>query len=166
MFCDIKGLTLWWKHQNCELPLGSLDERFLLGHNHPPHTSFPFLPDIQTVAMMCRSMAAMVATKRHFWVNLADTGEKEKNILLNVSPSEFFGTLLVWEAKVHYPASKTFIPRWSHPEVMYGFGHKLHLFLIKFPLLFNHLLHWWFNEEKEINKGGWVLNVLMMSMTC
>ncbi len=45
----------------------------------------------QTAAAIGRSMAAMVATERHLWVNLADIGEKEKGFLLDtpVSPSEF-----------------------------------------------------------------------------
>lgn len=86
----------------------------------------------QTAAMIDRSMVAMVALKRHLWVNLADIGEKEKIILLDmlVSPYELFGTSVekvvgkVWEAKVHSAAFKTFIPHWSHPEIMYG--HNLH----------------------------------------
>ncbi len=43
---------------------------------------------------MGRSMAAMVVTERHLWVNLADIGKKEKGFLLDapVSPSELFGT--------------------------------------------------------------------------
>ncbi len=36
----------------------------------------------QTAAAIGRSMAAMVATERHLWVNLADIGEKEKRFLL------------------------------------------------------------------------------------
>ncbi|ROL45669.1 hypothetical protein DPX16_17785 [Anabarilius grahami] len=48
----------------------------------------------QTAASVERSMAAMVATERHLWLNIADIGEKEKGFLLDapVSPSELFGT--------------------------------------------------------------------------
>ncbi|ROL44499.1 hypothetical protein DPX16_0387 [Anabarilius grahami] len=47
----------------------------------------------QTAALIGRSMAAMVATERHLWLNMADIGEKEKGFLLDapVSPSELFG---------------------------------------------------------------------------
>ncbi len=46
-------------------------------------------------------MAAMVATERHLWLNLADIGEKEKRFLLDtpVSPSELFGIFV--ETVVH-----------------------------------------------------------------
>ncbi|XP_051719126.1 uncharacterized protein LOC127495712 isoform X43 [Ctenopharyngodon idella] len=48
----------------------------------------------QTAESIGRSMAAMVATERHLWLNLVDIGEKEKGFLLDapVSPSELFGT--------------------------------------------------------------------------
>lgn len=48
----------------------------------------------QTTASDGRSMAALVVTERHLWLNLADIGEKEKSFLLDapVSPSELFGT--------------------------------------------------------------------------
>ncbi|XDV19450.1 hypothetical protein PO909_024920 [Leuciscus waleckii] len=48
----------------------------------------------QTAAWIGRSMAAMVATERYLWLNLADIGDKEKAFLLDspVSPSELFGT--------------------------------------------------------------------------
>lgn len=38
----------------------------------------------------------LVMTEKHHWLNLVDTGEKEKNFLLDasVSPSELFGTSL------------------------------------------------------------------------
>ncbi|ROI46622.1 hypothetical protein DPX16_7740 [Anabarilius grahami] len=46
-----------------------------------------------TSASIGRSLAAMVATERHLWLNMADIGEKEKGSLLDapVSPSELFG---------------------------------------------------------------------------
>ncbi len=46
----------------------------------------------QAATAMGRSMAAMVVTERHLWVNLADLERKEKGFLLNapVSPSELF----------------------------------------------------------------------------
>ncbi len=42
---------------------------------------------------MGRSMAALVVTERHLWVNLADLEKKEKGFLLDapVSPSRLFG---------------------------------------------------------------------------
>ncbi|KAL0178806.1 hypothetical protein M9458_024248, partial [Cirrhinus mrigala] len=48
----------------------------------------------QAATAMGRSMAAMVVTERHIWVNLADLGKKEKGFLLDVpvSSSELFGT--------------------------------------------------------------------------
>ncbi len=49
----------------------------------------------QAATAMGRSMAAMVVTEMHLWVNLADLERKEKGFLLDtpVSPSELFGTL-------------------------------------------------------------------------
>ncbi len=49
----------------------------------------------QAATAMGRSMAAMVVTERHLWVDLADLEKKEKGFLLDapVSPSELFGTL-------------------------------------------------------------------------
>ncbi len=49
----------------------------------------------QRAAVIGRSMAAMVATERYLWMNMADIGEKEKRFLLDVpvSPSELFGTI-------------------------------------------------------------------------
>ncbi len=48
----------------------------------------------QAATDMGRSMAAMVVTERHLWVNLADIGKKEKGSLLDdpFSPSKLFGT--------------------------------------------------------------------------
>ncbi len=48
----------------------------------------------QAATAMGRSMAAMVVTERHLWVNLADLRKKEKGFLLDapISPSELFGT--------------------------------------------------------------------------
>ncbi len=37
----------------------------------------------QATSAMGRSMAAMVVTERHMWVNLADIGKKEKGFLLD-----------------------------------------------------------------------------------
>ncbi|KAL0202332.1 hypothetical protein M9458_000350, partial [Cirrhinus mrigala] len=66
----------------------------------------------QAATAMGRSMAAMVVTERHLWVNLADLGKKEKGFLLDVpvSPSELFG-ISFREAKVRSAAFRTFIPR-------------------------------------------------------
>ncbi len=46
----------------------------------------------QAATAMGRSMAAMVVTERHLWVNLADLEKKEKGFLLNapISPSRAF----------------------------------------------------------------------------
>ncbi len=73
---------------------------------------------------MGRSMAAMVVTERHLWVNLADIGKKERGFLLDapVSPSELSGTSVETvvekfrEARAHSAAFKTFIPRRSRSE--------------------------------------------------
>ncbi len=48
----------------------------------------------QTAAAIGHSMMAMMAMKRHLWFNLADTGQKEINFLLNapVLLFELFGT--------------------------------------------------------------------------
>ncbi|KAL0160129.1 hypothetical protein M9458_043854, partial [Cirrhinus mrigala] len=68
----------------------------------------------QAATAMGRSMAAMVVTERHLWVNLADLGRKEKGFLLDapVSPSELFGTSFR-KAKTRSAAFKTLIPRRS-----------------------------------------------------
>ncbi len=78
----------------------------------------------QAATAMGRSMAAMVVTERHLWVNLADIGKKEKGFLLDapVSPSELFGTSVKTvvekfrEAKARSAAFKSFIPRRSRSE--------------------------------------------------
>ncbi len=78
----------------------------------------------QAATAMGRSMAAMVVTERHLWVNLADLGKKEKGFLLDapISPSELFGTSVVMvvekfrEARARSAAFKTFIPRRSRSE--------------------------------------------------
>ncbi len=48
----------------------------------------------QAATAMGRSMAAMVVTERHLWVNLADLEKKEKGFLFDapISPSKLFGT--------------------------------------------------------------------------
>ncbi len=77
---------------------------------------------------MGRSMAAMVVTERHLWVNLAPPSgileKKEKGFLLDapISPSQLFGTSVETvvekfrEARVCSAAFKTFIPRRSRSE--------------------------------------------------
>ncbi len=73
---------------------------------------------------MGRSMAAMVVTERHLWVNLADLEKKEKGFLLDapVSPSQLFGASVEMvvekfrEARARSAAFKTFIPRRSRSE--------------------------------------------------
>ncbi len=78
----------------------------------------------QAATAMGRSMAAMVVTERHLWVNLADIGKKEKGFLLDapVSPSELFGTSVETvvekfrEAKARSAAFKSSIPRRSRSE--------------------------------------------------
>ena len=78
----------------------------------------------QAASSMGRSMAAMVVTERHLWVNLADIGRKERGFLLDapVSPSELFGTSVETvvekfrEARTRSAAFKSFIPRRSRSE--------------------------------------------------
>ncbi len=78
----------------------------------------------QAATAMGRSMAAMVVTERHLWVNLADIGKKEKGFLLDapVSHSELFCTSVeavvekFREAKACSAAFKSFIPRRSRFE--------------------------------------------------
>ncbi len=78
----------------------------------------------QAATAMGRSMAAMVVTERHLWVNLADLEKKEKGFLLDapVSPSELFGTSVEMgvdkfrEARARSAAFKTFIPRRSRSQ--------------------------------------------------
>lgn len=86
----------------------------------------------QAATAMGRSMAAMVVTERHLWVDLADLEKKEKGFLLDapVSPSELFGTSVETvvekfrEAKARSAAFETFIPRRprSEPEQSRGPG--------------------------------------------
>ncbi len=86
----------------------------------------------QAATAMGRSMAAMVVTERHLWVNLADLEKKEKGFLLDapVSPSELFGTSVETvvekfkEARARSAAFETFIPRRprSEPEQSRGPG--------------------------------------------
>ncbi len=87
----------------------SPDEMAELSHTTEPHHG---------------SMAAMVVTERHLWLNLADIGKKERGFLLDapVSPSELFGASVETvvekfrEAKVCSAAFKSFIPRRSRSE--------------------------------------------------
>ncbi len=73
---------------------------------------------------MGRSLAAMVVTERHLWVNLADIRKKEKGFILDalVLPSEIFGTSVEMvvenfrEVKARSAAFKSFIPRRSRSE--------------------------------------------------
>ncbi len=78
----------------------------------------------QAATAMGRSMAAMVVTERHLWVNLADLEKKEKGFLLDTPflPSQLFGTSVETvvekfrEARARSAALKTFIPRRSRSE--------------------------------------------------
>ncbi len=78
----------------------------------------------QAASAMGRSMAAMVVTERHLWVNLADLEKKEKGFLLDapISPSQLFGASVETvvekfrEARARSAAFKTFIPRRSRSE--------------------------------------------------
>lgn len=73
----------------------------------------------QTTAVISRSMAM----ERHFWVKLADIGNKEINFLLDalVSESEIFGTSVgtvdgkFREVKAWSAGFRTYIPRRSRP---------------------------------------------------
>ncbi len=70
------------------------------------------------------TMAAMVVTERHLWVNLADLDKKEKSFILDapISSSELFDTSVervvekFREARARSAAFKTFIPRGSGSE--------------------------------------------------
>ncbi|KAL0172254.1 hypothetical protein M9458_032565, partial [Cirrhinus mrigala] len=42
----------------------------------------------QAATAMGRSMAAMVVTERHLWVNLVDLGKKERGFLLDAPPAD------------------------------------------------------------------------------
>ncbi len=70
----------------------------------------------QAATAMGRSMAAMVVTERHLWVNLADLLD------MPISPSELFGTSVETvvekfrEARARSAAFETFIPRRSRSE--------------------------------------------------
>ncbi len=66
----------------------------------------------QAATAMGRSMAAMVVTERHLWVNLADLEKKEKGFLLDapISPSELFGTSVLVPLKRSQQRSR---PDWS-----------------------------------------------------
>ncbi len=78
----------------------------------------------QAATAMGRSMAAMVVTERHLWVNLADIGRKERGFLLDapVSPSELSVPSVETvvekfrEARARSAAFKSFIPRRSRSE--------------------------------------------------
>ncbi len=78
----------------------------------------------QAASAMGRSMAAMVVTERHLWVNLADLEKKEKGFLLDapISPSQLFGASVETvvekfrEARARSAAFKTLIPRRSRSE--------------------------------------------------
>ena len=77
----------------------------------------------QTATAVGRSMAAMVVTERHLWVNLSGVEEKERSFLLDapVSPSELFGTSVeavvgkFREARARSAAYRSYIPRRSRP---------------------------------------------------
>ncbi len=78
----------------------------------------------QAATAIGRSMAAMVVTERHLWVNLADFGMKEKGFHLDapVSPSKLFGTSVEMvvkkfrKAKACSAAFKILIPRSARSE--------------------------------------------------
>ncbi len=69
----------------------------------------------QAATAMGRSMAAMVVTERHLWVNLADIGKKEKGFSAPVSSSELLVEKFK-EAKARSAAFKSFIPRRSRSD--------------------------------------------------
>lgn len=72
----------------------------------------------------------MVAMERHLWVNLADTGQKERHFLLDVpvSPSKLSSTSAETviekfrEAKAWSVASKKLKPRHSRPAPQNSWG--------------------------------------------
>ncbi len=98
----------------------SLDEVAELRHT----TDLALCATKQAATAMGRSMAAMVVTEGHLWVNLADLERKEKGFLLDapVSPSELFRTSVdtvvekFKEARARSASFRTFIPRRSRSE--------------------------------------------------
>ncbi|XP_067312462.1 uncharacterized protein [Pseudorasbora parva] len=77
----------------------------------------------ETARSIGRSMAALVATERHLWLNLSDIKERDKKFLMDspVSPTGLFGdavTMVVnryQEARKQAAAFSKFLPRKSYP---------------------------------------------------
>ncbi len=75
----------------------------------------------ETARAFGRSMAAMVATERHLWLNLSGIKEKDRAFLLDapISPSGLFGDAInmavdrFQEAKKQSAAFKQYLPRRS-----------------------------------------------------
>ncbi len=94
------------------------------GQGFSPDEDLALRATKQAATAMGRSMAAMVVTERHLWVNLADLEKKEKGFLLDapISPSELFGTSVETvvekfrEVRARSAAFETFIPRRSRSE--------------------------------------------------
>ncbi len=76
----------------------------------------------ETTKSIGQSMAALVATERHLWLNLSNIKEKDKNFLMDVpiSPSGLFGgavNLVVerfQESAKQAAAFQKFLPRRIH----------------------------------------------------
>lgn len=83
-------LGLVWGRERQEAH-GRLNERFLSGHDYTRDLAFQATK--QTATAIGHSMAAMMATDKHLWLNLVDFKEEEKNVFLDtlVSFSEPFG---------------------------------------------------------------------------
>lgn len=109
-------LNLAWTRQKQKPVRCRLDERFLAGLDRPAPRSLLFLPDLHS--NIGRSMAAMVATERYLWVNLAAIGKTEKDFLHEapLSPTGHFATSVeavvekFREAKTQSAAFRKFIP--------------------------------------------------------
>lgn len=75
-----------------------------------------------------RSMAALVATERHLWLNLSDIKEKDKNVLMDapLSPGGLFGDAVTsvvdrfQETRKQSAALQKLLPRRSHPPEAAG----------------------------------------------
>ena len=73
----------------------------------------------ETARAIGRSMAALVATERHLWLNLADIKDKDRSFLLDapVDPSGLFGDAVnsvverFQESKKQAEVFKKFLPR-------------------------------------------------------
>ncbi|CAM4576079.1 unnamed protein product [Leuciscus chuanchicus] len=115
-----------------------LDERFLPSRAQPQRRSLPFFSDLhtevsrsatkETAKSIGRSMAALVATERHLWLDLSDIKDKEKYVLLDtpVSTQGLFGDAVnsavakSQEASKQAAALQKLLPRRSSLRLLSG----------------------------------------------